>query len=687
MGRGLVCAKWFWRMLAVAVLLAASLPLAALAAEGAPADETERATSQAPAGTGVDAATLAALERAHGLASPEAEPKPGFVRAVQAAREAFDRIEIDAESGMSHWRLYRLNAEDAGFDGLRFTIPGDGPRQIVVAGVRKRYTGCRFWDLLPAAGTSGLPAYYSNITYLNDVALADVEAPAQNRMDLTASLGTFEAAREYILWFAFRGSEPEDIWVTISLVPPGTVPMATPSAMARALDLRPLEIHLACRLGVTDVVAEFLDKTPAAVRDLAADGKTPLFSAVTWGSTQVMELLLARGADVNVADKYGQTPLHWAVQTRGERAVEVLIEHGADMLATRADGCDSLQVAAGRGTTDFADTLLEAGMNVDTTGKTGRTPLTYAVEFGDGGMARFLLGHGADVNAAQGDRMSALHRAALLGDEYLLELLLDAGAHVNAAGLGGRTPLDYALVSGSRAAPLLLQEHGGTRTVPAVAPVRSIEEVLPGKPEPCVRLDGDTSSLVVGHDRSFDFIGPFTAEAWVWLNTHVSGPAAVISRSYPVLGPWQLTVEDGLLAGQVAQGNWHPVPEEARYGPLPPHQWLHVAMVYDGRTVRSYVNGERVAEYPAPSTIGTTRNDLTIGRSPYPRQALDGFIREVRVSHTARYSQDFTPQWRSEADEDTFVLLHCDEGKGDVARDDSGRQNNARLIRASWARQ
>jgi len=686
MGRELACAKGSWRMLAVAVLLAASLPLAALAAEGAPAEKTERATSQAPAGTGVDAATLVALQRAHALASRD-EIGAEFVKAVQAARQAFDRIEVGAEPGKSHWHALRLNARGADFDGLRFTTPADGPRQVVLAFVCKRRSGWQTWRFVPATGMSHEPQYYSRIHYLYDVAFQDVDAPAQNHLELAASVWLLDPAREYILWFDFSGGQPEDFWLAMNLVPPGTVRGARPADMSHALGLRPLDVHLACELGAIEAVREYLDKTPAAIRARADDRKTLLFDAVGYGNTEMVELLLDRGADIEAVDRYGQTPLHWAVQSKSDRGVRVLVEHGADTGTTRPDGCNALQIAAERGDTGVAALLLEAGMNVDTTGKTGRTPLTYAVEFGYGGMARFLLGHGADVNAAQGDGMSALHRAALLGDEDMLEVLLDAGAHVNAAGLGGRTPLDYALVSGSRAAPLLLQEHGGTRTVPAVAPVRSIEEVLPDKPEPCVRLDGDTSSLVVGHDRSFDFTGAFTAEAWIWLDKHVSRAAAVITRDTPVLGPWQFVVEDGVLAAQVAPNNWHPVPEDARYGPLPLHQWLHVAMVYDGRTVRSYVNGERVAEYLAPRRIGIRANDLTIGRSPYPGRTLNGFIREVRVSHTARYSQDFTPQWRSEADEDTFVLLHCDEGKGDVAHDDSGRQNNARLMRASWARQ
>jgi hypothetical protein len=145
-----------------------------------------------------------------------------------------------------------------------------------------------------------------------------------------------------------------------------------------------------------------------------------------------------------------------------------------------------------------------------------------------------------------------------------------------------------------------------------------------------------------------------------------------------------MVLDNGRLSTKVADGNWSPTPPETAFGPLPLGQWLHLAMVHDGGQVRVYVNGKKVAQYAAPSQIKTNGNDLKIGRSMYAQQSVDGLIREVRISDSARYTDDFTPQGRCEPDEHTILLLHCDEAKGKVARDSSGDGDDAAIIDGTW---
>ena len=69
-----------------------------------------------------------------------------------------------------------------------------------------------------------------------------------------------------------------------------------------------------------------------------------------------------------------------------------------------------------------------------------------------------------------------------------------------------------------------------------------------------------------------------------------------------------------------------------------------------------------------------------------PEWDLVGRIDEVRVSLTARYSQDFVPERRFRPDASTLALYHCDAGEGDVLRDDSGHGHDGKMTGAKWVR-
>jgi cytohesin len=54
---------------------------------------------------------------------------------------------------------------------------------------------------------------------------------------------------------------------------------------------------------------------------------TPLFRAAYYGHKDIAELLIAKGADVNVKDSEG-TPLNWAKQYDHPELADLLRKHG-----------------------------------------------------------------------------------------------------------------------------------------------------------------------------------------------------------------------------------------------------------------------------------------------------------------------------------------------------------------------
>jgi ankyrin repeat protein len=59
-------------------------------------------------------------------------------------------------------------------------------------------------------------------------------------------------------------------------------------------------------------IAELLISKGANVNAKDKEGRTPLYAAVKYGSKDIVGLLLTKGADVNFRDEYGYTPLHHA---------------------------------------------------------------------------------------------------------------------------------------------------------------------------------------------------------------------------------------------------------------------------------------------------------------------------------------------------------------------------------------
>jgi cytohesin len=57
-------------------------------------------------------------------------------------------------------------------------------------------------------------------------------------------------------------------------------------------------------------------------------GRTPLANAARWGHKEIIELLIAKGANVNAKDEDGDTPLDWAIEDNHTEVPDLLRKHG-----------------------------------------------------------------------------------------------------------------------------------------------------------------------------------------------------------------------------------------------------------------------------------------------------------------------------------------------------------------------
>lgn len=112
--------------------------------------------------------------------------------------------------------------------------------------------------------------------------------------------------------------------------------------------LRPM-IHRAAERGDTETATRLLDEDPDTIRVRNELDNEPLHEACWAKRTEMVRLLLDRGADVNAAGDCGQTPLHFAVRDGGPEAsgiVAMLVAAGADVDARDERGQENPLVFA-----------------------------------------------------------------------------------------------------------------------------------------------------------------------------------------------------------------------------------------------------------------------------------------------------------------------------------------------------
>ena len=80
---------------------------------------------------------------------------------------------------------------------------------------------------------------------------------------------------------------------------------------------------------------------------------------------EIVELLIAKGADVNMRDDSGQTPLLNATSGGHKEIIELFIAEGADVNAKGYDGMTPLHVAALYGRKEIAELFIAKGADVN----------------------------------------------------------------------------------------------------------------------------------------------------------------------------------------------------------------------------------------------------------------------------------------------------------------------------------
>ena len=147
-------------------------------------------------------------------------------------------------------------------------------------------------------------------------------------------------------------------------------------------------------------------------------GFAPLHYAAEGGYKEIVELLLAKGADVNQRDKIGKTPTYWAMRYGRKEVTAILRKHGGKTGIELAQKTNIWNAVAANNI-QFIKELIISGEDVNAkVNDKGWTPLHATGMFGYKECAEFLIAKGADVNAKDDNGETALDWAIFA---YFLE--------------------------------------------------------------------------------------------------------------------------------------------------------------------------------------------------------------------------------------------------------------------------
>lgn len=199
-----------------------------------------------------------------------------------------------------------------------------------------------------------------------------------------------------------------------------------------------------------NVVRYLFETCDVNARDEASN-RTMLFRACTHKSKEHVHSLLARGADIDVKDRWGNPVLFYASDPNREEIFKIFVDRGADLNATvgaanTVKPSTILQFLVRQQALGHIRVLLAAGAKVETLQGRSKSPLQYAASKGLLEVARLLLDAGAYVDTNIGGfKYTPLMEAAYANHPDLVKLLLSRGAyHGLVSAQGYRTALTMA---------------------------------------------------------------------------------------------------------------------------------------------------------------------------------------------------------------------------------------------------
>ena len=194
----------------------------------------------------------------------------------------------------------------------------------------------------------------------------------------------------------------------------------------------------------------------------------PFVKAAQEDDLEALTALIA-GMDVNLRDKLSDTTaLEHAVMNANREMVQLLLAAGADVNKTNDAGVTVLMMLDDDATSDLIWDLINAGAKVNLKDKSGATALMQVADSNNPEALKTLLDAGAEVNAKNEEGQTALMLAASEGLVNNVRALVLAGADINVTDKEKKDALAHAIDNDHRVVVRFLKSKGAVETVAQV---------------------------------------------------------------------------------------------------------------------------------------------------------------------------------------------------------------------------
>ncbi|XP_067661828.1 ankyrin repeat domain-containing protein 50-like [Haliotis asinina] len=210
-------------------------------------------------------------------------------------------------------------------------------------------------------------------------------------------------------------------------------------------------LHCACRGGDVELVKYVLSQSNVDINSRGWIKRTPMMAAAERGHTEVVKLLVSRGADVSLVDTVGENVLHWAcVGGHVQTVMYILSQSNVDINSSGWKKRTPMMAAAERGHTEVVKLLVSRGADVSLVDTVGENVLHWACVGGHVQTVMYILSQSnVDINSRGWKKRTPMMAAAERGHTEVVKLLVSRGADVSLVDTVGNNILHYACQGGN----------------------------------------------------------------------------------------------------------------------------------------------------------------------------------------------------------------------------------------------